>query len=188
MKRREKMRDYKKKLFRLITITLAIFAFTFIVYPGTQYKAEAATTTQAKSIPMSYNLQKYLYDLCVKRGLDYKTMLAIIRQESSFKAKAKGGKNYGYFQINRVNHASLAKTLKTKNSPYDPYVNINWGTYMMANLTNKYKKQGLKGTALQHAVLSAYNKGEAGYRKTGKAVAYINKHNKHLSYIRSLFA
>ena len=182
------------RLLKTITIILTTITITFTAFSGTQYRAEAATVAKAKtsiyskSVPLSYNLQKYLYDLCVKRGLDYKTMLAIIRQESSFKPKAKGGNNYGYFQINKVNHASLAKTLKTKNAPYDPYVNINWGTYMLSNLTKKYKKQGLSGTALQHAVLSAYNKGEGGYKKTGKSVAYIQKHNKHLSYIRSLFA
>ncbi|MGM9923533.1 MAG: transglycosylase SLT domain-containing protein [Bacillus sp. (in: firmicutes)] len=197
------MQTYKSRFLKFLTLALTTVALTFII----DYKAEAATnatqvtttSTQAakaavqkkkgfpysKSIPMSYNEQKYLYDLCVKRGLDYRHMLAMIKHESSFNKKAKGGNNYGYFQINKVNHATLAKKLKTKVAPYDPYININWGTYMFAELKNKYQKKGLKGKALYDAALSAYNKGEGGYARTGKAVTYLKKHYQCLSYIRA---
>ena len=197
------MIESKNKIFKVCLITLATFALFFIINLEFTNKAEAATnesntkqvSTSAsqmpsyykKTIPLSFNLQKYLYDLCVKRGLDYKETLAVIRHESSFNPRAKGGNNYGYFQVSKVNHANLAKTLKTKNAPFDPYINMNWGTYMLSNLQNKYKKYGLKGSNLKAAVLSAYNKGEGGYARTGKATAYIKRHNQHLAYIKAQY-
>lgn len=127
---------------------------------------------------MPYEHQKYLYEMSKKRGLDYKETLAFIGHESEFNPNAKGANNYGYFQISSVNHNQLANALGTKLAPFDPYVNINWGTYMLSEL---YKKYGNKD-----AVLSAYNKGEGGYAKTGKAVAYIQKHNQVLARINAM--
>ncbi|MFS0782995.1 transglycosylase SLT domain-containing protein [Bacillus sp. 1P06AnD] len=151
--------------------------------------AEAAAPSSAsyyvKGIPMPADQQKYLYNLSKQRGLNYADMLAFIKHESSFNPKARGGSNYGYFQINKVNHAHLAKVLKTKNNPYDPYINMNWGTYMISDLYKKYQRKGLKGANLKNAVLSAYNRGEGGYAKYGKAVSYINKHNQCLAYINA---
>ncbi len=138
-----------------------------------------------KKLPLSRMQQLYLYELSIKRKLNYVDMLAFIHHESTFRANARGGKNYGYFQINKINHARLSKVLKTKNAPNDPYVNMNWGTYMISELYTKYKKKGLKGTALKNAVLSAYNKGEGGYARTGLAKAYIKKHNQSLAYVKS---
>lgn len=131
-----------------------------------------------KSLPMPYEHQKYLYEMTKKRGLDYKETLAFIGHESEFNPNAQGANNYGYFQISSVNHSSLASKLGTKVTPFDPYVNINWGTYMISEL---YKKYGNKD-----AVLSAYNKGEGGYAKTGKATAYIQKHNQVLNKIQGM--
>lgn len=193
------MNKHKSNFFKFLTIVVTTLIITFIIDTRFSHNVEAAANTvnkgsqvqsksfYSKAIPLSYNEQKYLYDLCVKRGLDYKEMLAVIKHESSFNKKAKGGSNYGYFQINKVNHATLAKKLKTKVAPYDPYVNMNWGTYMLADLKNKYKKKGLKGNALKDAVLSAYNKGEGGYARTGKAVSYIKKHNACLAYVKAKF-
>ncbi|WP_042349766.1 transglycosylase SLT domain-containing protein [Bacillus massiliigorillae] len=194
------MNKHSNNILKFLTVVITSLIITLIIDTKFIHKAEAATNPAAvtnvanntktpawysKSIPLTYNEQKYLYDLCVMRGLDYKEMLAVIKHESSFNKKAMSGSNYGYFQINKVNHATLAKKLKTKVAPYDPYVNMNWGTYMMADLTNKYKKKGLKGNALRDAVLSAYNKGEGGYARTGKAVSYIKKHNECLAYVRA---
>ena len=149
-------------------------------------KKPVESSFYVKSIPMPYDQQKYLYNLSKQRGLDYKEMLAFIKHESEFRATVVGGGNsFGYFQVNKVNHSRLSQTLKTKNDPFDPYVNINWGTYLVSELYQKYRGQGLSGTALKEAVLSAYNKGEGGYAKTGKAVAYIQKHNQSLNYIQN---
>ena len=141
-------------------------------------KATQNDSFYIKSIAMPYEHQKYLYEMTKKRGLDYLETLAFIGHESEFNPNAKGANNYGYFQISSVNHTHLSGKLGTKNAPFDPYVNINWGTYMISDL---YKKYGNKD-----AVLSAYNKGEGGYAKTGKATAYIQKHNQVLAKLKSM--
>jgi len=138
-------------------------------------------------IPMPYKQQEYLYNLTKKRGLDYKDTLAVIMLESTFRPNVVASNNYGYFQVNKVNHARLAKTLGTKNAPLDPYVNMNWGTFMLAELKTKFEKKGLKGTALKEAMLSAYNRGEGGYKKYGKATHYLNKHSQSLAKINKMF-
>ena len=180
------------KLFKKIAVSL-IFVFALIAsttIPG--YQAEAASNSLAgfkysKKVPLPKAQQQYLYKLTKQRGLDYKETLAVMLHESNMKANAKGGTNYGYFQINKVNHKNLAKITKTKNKPYDPYVNMNWGTYMLSDLQKKYKKKGYKGVALKEATLSAYNKGEGGFKKYGKATAYIKKHNQCLAKVKKWF-
>ena len=180
------------KLFGKIAVSL-IFMFALIastIIPA--HSANAASNSLAgfkysNKVPLPKAQQQYLYQMTKQRGLDYKETLAVMLHESNMKAKAKGGNNYGYFQINKVNHKNLAKITKTKNQPYDPYVNMNWGTYMLSDLQKKYQKKGYKGTALKEATLSAYNKGETGFKKYGKATAYIKKHNQCLVKVKKWF-
>lgn len=58
---------------------------------------------------------------------------------------------------------------------------------MLSDLTKKFYKKGYRNEKLKEAVLSAYNKGEYGYKKTGKAVAYIKVHNRALSIVKKWF-
>jgi soluble lytic murein transglycosylase-like protein len=171
---------------RLIACLMAIIIALGGLVPITAEAKTPSSFQYVREIPMPYKEQEYLYKKVRERGLDYEETLATILHESSFRSNVVAGRNYGYFQINKVNHASLAKTLRTANKPLDPYVNINWGTYMLSNLYKKYQKQGLKGRALKDAVLSAYNKGESGYKQTGKATKYIQKHDQALAYIQKL--
>lgn len=163
--------------------------------PGTEQDATAAETSPdgAKpfvynsSIPLDSDIQQYLYDLCVQRDLDYKMCLAIIKYESNFKAKALGGgSNYGLFQINKCNHKKLSSALKTANTPYDPKTNINWGTYLLSCLYEKYSSS-YTGEDVLKAVLSAYNRGEGGFAKYGFATSYIKGYNKALAAVNSWF-
>jgi len=134
---------------------------------GFEYEAE---------IPMPIAHQEYLYDLCMERGLDYKKALAIIQHESVYNSYIVSDTNdYGYFQINTVNHERLANTLQTANNPLDPYININWGTYMLSDLYEYWSKQGITGDALDVYVWSSYNKGLTGFKKYGPADEYVEK-------------
>lgn len=139
------------------------------------------------NIPLDCDIQQYLYDLCTQRNLDYKMCLAIIKHESSFNAKALGGgSNYGLFQINKCNHKKLSSTLKTANKPLDPKININWGTYLLSCLFEKYSTSYTDEELLK-AVLSAYNRGEGGFAKYGFAKSYIEGHFKALDVVNSWF-
>ena len=147
--------------------------------------------TYNDKLPLPEKHQEYLWNLCKSKGLDYKVALTVMSTESDFRHNiiAYGGKlttdqpnrneDYGYFQINQINHKSLSSTLGTANAPLDPYVNMQWGVHMLSELTKSY------GNDIE-SVLSAYNKGVAGYKKYGKAVKYIERYNQKFEYLTSL--
>ncbi|HWL23599.1 MAG TPA: transglycosylase SLT domain-containing protein [Ureibacillus sp.] len=130
----------------------------------------------SEKLPLPYEHQEYLYSLCMDYGLEYEKVLAVMEHESKFNPSAIGAtSDFGYFQINSINHEWLSQKLGTPNSPLDPYVNMQWGTFFLADLYDYWENQGLTGSALEEAVLSSYNKGKTGYRRTGKATNYIEK-------------
>jgi soluble lytic murein transglycosylase-like protein len=187
---------FMKKLSVIIRIVIAMICIAVIslLTPGPW--AAAADTSNAdaeewvfnEKIPLDSDLQHYLCDLCAERSLDYRMALAIIRHESGFNADALGGGiNYGLFQINKCNHKTLSAALKTANKPFDPETNINWGTYLLSDLFEKYAGN-YTGDALTKAVLSAYNMGEGGFKKHGFAKTYIKGYYKDLETVNSWFA
>lgn len=143
-----------------------------------EQKAEASSGYYNGNIPLPKDQQTFLYKKVKQRGLNYAEVLAFIKVESNFDPNARSSSSYGLFQINGVNHTMLTQTLGTNNDPFDPYVNIEWGTYMIADLYDLYRSKGLSGQALKDAVWSSYNKGVGGYQKTGKADSYISKMTK----------
>lgn len=141
-------------------------------------------------IPMPIEHQRYLYNLCQERGLDYIETLAILKHESQFQAnlthKNKNGTiDYGYMQVNSVSHDKFASLLGTPKTPLDPYVNLNWGTHELSTLRDGYAHQGQTGRELFESMQSAYNKGVYGYKKHGKAVRYIQRTDKELAWIKA---
>ncbi|SHH97999.1 Soluble lytic murein transglycosylase [Sporobacter termitidis DSM 10068] len=156
--------------------------------PAGTTQADTASPIYNPNVPLSAELQQYLYDLCAQRNLDYKMVLAIIRHESGFKAGALGGgNNYGLFQINICHHKSLSATLKTGNTPYDPKTNMNWGTYLLSCLYARYSNS-YSGEDLTKAVLSSYNKGTGGFERYGYATKYIQAYYKALDVVNGWFA
>lgn len=114
----------------------------------------------SKDIPMSLELQKYTYNECVEKGLEYELVLALIWRESRFNADAvghnqNGTKDSGIMQINDVNKEWLRKELGITDL-MDPWQNIDAGTTMLSKFTGKY---GV------HDGLMAYQYGEAGMKQ-----------------------
>lgn len=141
-----------------------------------------------KNIDMPKSHQEFLYMLCEKRGLNYKKTLAVIQHESGFNPNATNATHdFGYFQVNQVNHATLAQKLHTENNPFNPYINMKWGTYLLSELYKDYESQGYKGQGLDDAVWSSYNKGKAGFYKYGHAEGYIYKMKISIQKINSAF-
>jgi LysM repeat protein len=155
--------------------------------PQKQVQNKVTTSIYNPKVPMKRECQEYLYKLTKQRGLDYKKTLALIKTESTFNPNARGGSNYGLMQINKVSHADLSRKLKTANKPYDPYVNMNWGTYMLADLYKYWKGRGLTGAKLDQYVWSSYNRGLGGAKKYGLKASYVNKMNSNVIYINKLF-
>lgn len=114
-------------------------------------------------IPLSVDLQEYIYKTCKEKGIPYEMTLAIIKTESNFNPKARnvntnGSVDKGLMQINSI-HSKWCKELGITNL-FDPYQNIKIGTTMLSNLYSKYKD-------VNH-VLIAYNMGERNLRKNLK--------------------
>lgn len=140
-----------------------------------------------EDVPMPKAHQEYLYELTTEYGLDYVKTLAVIQHESVFDPNATNEtQDYGYFQINIVNHQHLSELLGTQNAPFDPYVNMEWGTYMLSDLYAYWSEQGYQGQGLDDAVWSSYNKGKAGFLKYGHATEYIHKMKASIQKIESV--
>lgn len=145
-----------------------------------------------EEIEMPKEHQKYLFKMCKERSLDYLKVLAIIKNESQFKSDTISETNdYGYMQINKINHNRLSQALNTRKNALDPYININWGTFMLKELYDKWKEQGINNdkiegkdfTELDEYVFSSYNKGLGGFKKHGKAKNYIKKVNEEFIFL-----
>lgn len=140
-------------------------------------------------LPMPREHQEYLYNLCKERNLDYLKTLAVLKHESQFDVNSvNAGGDYGYMQVNKVNHKDLTSKLKTPNKPLDAYVNMNWGTHLLKEAYSYWENKGLSGINLEESALSTYNKGLGGFKKHGKAVSYIGKVNNELTFIETAFA
>ncbi len=169
----------------LVVLVGILFKGDFVFGEGINDYYGARDNLISEKIPMKIEHQIHLYNLCVDRNLDYIKTLALVQTESTFNPNAASRSNFGYMQINRVNHNRLAKNLKTANAPLDPYINLNWGTKMLEDLYRKYEGLGYEGDKLDRAVWSSYNKGEGGFKRTGEATHYINKNYKHINEIRN---
>lgn len=115
------------------------------------------------NIPLSEELQKYTYSMCQKYGINYELMLAVMKQESGYRANAIGGGNsYGMCQIHISNHDKLRRTLGISNF-LDPYDNIKAGTYMLSLYMNSARKISSDRNIVEVYALNSYNMGEGTY-------------------------
>lgn len=132
-------------------------------------------------IPLSQDLQEYIYNLCQDKHIDYNLVLAIIWHESDFQVD-KISKNsnhtldYGLCQINSC-HKSEFKSQGITNI-LDPYQNVKFAINMLSNLNTKYSEKDS---------LIAYGIGEMGMKRlkrkgydiTKAAQEVLNKRNEY---------
>ncbi len=98
--------------------------------------------------------QEFTYYLCTGYNIDFSLVMALIQNESSFNPETISKTNdYGYMQINRVNHLWLMETLGITDFT-DPYQNIRAGVFVLRKLFERYQDTSM--------VLMAYNMGEDG--------------------------
>lgn len=131
----------------------------------------SADTEQALSvwqpwadIPLSNEMQEYIYTLCEEYNLAYSFIIALIDTESNFKTDVVSATDdYGLMQINACNHREGFDYL-------DPYDNVTMGIEMLSDLAEKYDDV--------ESVLMAYNFGEAGAKKLWKQGIYSTDYTK----------
>lgn len=98
--------------------------------------------------------QEFVFFLCKGYNVDFTLVMALIQQESSFNPNVVSPTNdYGYMQINAINHEWLTKTIGVTDY-LDPYQNIRAGVFVLRKLIERYQDTNM--------VLMAYNMGETG--------------------------
>lgn len=103
-------------------------------------------------VPLSEELQEYTQDVCEEYGVSYPLVLAIMKQESEFRADAISATgDYGIMQINDGNHEWLEGALGITDW-LDPEQNILAGVYVLSQID--YDDP--------HQVLMSYNCGPSG--------------------------
>lgn len=121
-------------------------------------------------IPLSRELQKYTYDLCLEKDVDYDLVLAVMWRESRFELDAtgynsNGTQDSGVMQINDINKEWIAEELNVTDL-YDPQQNILAGVTMLADFIDTYG---------EHDGLMAYGAGETGMgRLKNKGINTLN--------------
>lgn len=134
----------------------------------TALPTEMATTTPVLTempksyiyydVPLDDDFQEYIQDICEQYGFDrYDIVIALIEKESSYREKViSKTADYGYMQINTINHEWLSEELGITDF-LDGEQNVLAGVHMLSKLYKKYEDIGL--------ALMAYNCGETGARR-----------------------
>jgi soluble lytic murein transglycosylase-like protein len=107
-------------------------------------------------IPLSRELQRFTLIKCIEYGVDYKTIISIMKVESNFQTDLIGKKDYGIMQINKIHNDNFRKQGYT--NILDPKQNIEYGISYFAYLYNEFDRNEV-------AALSAYHKGEFRLKK-----------------------
>jgi hypothetical protein len=124
-------------------------------------------------IPLSAELQQYTFDLCGERGLDFEIVLALMYAESSYRPDIISKTNdYGLMQLNKAHHGWLTAELGITDF-LDAEQNINAGTFLLANISNKYPDI--------HQMLMTYNFGEAGAKRCWNKGIYSSKYSRKIT-------
>ncbi len=109
-------------------------------------------------VPLSVELQDYIYDLCDSYDVPFELVVAVIDAESAFRADAVSATDdYGLMQINEIGHTELSEKLGIQNF-LDPYQNVHAGIYVLSQAL-----QATDGDVV--AALMRYNCGPTGARR-----------------------
>lgn len=120
------------------------------------------------NIPLSKELQRFTWEQSKKYGIEYETVLALLKTESNFNPKAVSY-NYssrGIAQLNSNTYPWLAREIKVKNfDVYNPYHNIKASIWYLNYLKQYWLDRGYSEKQSKELMLLAYNKGIGNARK-----------------------
>lgn len=136
-----------------------------------QIAIEYPTYPYENIVPL--NVLNCVIEVCEIYDVEVELILAIIKQESNFKADTVYQKCYGLMQIHKVNHNWLQKDLGKLNF-LDEYDNILAGTYMIYNIQKNYTDI--------NQVLMVYNYGESAAKRAWKRGTTKTKYNEKVIY------
>lgn len=121
------------------------------------------TNTPIYNIPLSEDLQTYIYKLSKEKDIPHELVLGVIKTESNFNPRAKninknGSIDRGIMQINSC-HEDLCKQLEVTDL-YNPYQNVKVGVELLSNIYKQYPNI--------HKAMMVYNMGLNGAKRNWK--------------------
>ena len=119
-------------------------------------------------VPLSEDLQDYIFELCEERDIDPAIVIGIIDRESDFRSKLMGdnGKSYGLMQVMKKWHVKRMTRLGVTNLK-DPYQNVLVGIDYLDELIDR-------GNGIEWALM-AYN-GGPGYANKKAAAGVVTNY------------
>ncbi len=127
---------------------------------------------QYYDVPLSNDLQDYLFDECASKKVPADLVLALINVESDFNPNMiSKTDDYGLMQINICHKDFLRKTLKVTDL-LDEKQNIKAGVYMLSGIVDKYSNL--------NQALMVYNRGEAGAKKLWNNGVYSTNYSRNV--------
>lgn len=109
-------------------------------------------------VPLSHNLQNYIYEICADEEVPVTLVLAMIDHESKFNPEeVSDTDDYGLMQINRINYDKLAEDYQCADM-LNSYQNVFCGVKIIGSLLKEYDNDYTKA-------LMAYNMGDYGAKK-----------------------
>lgn len=109
-------------------------------------------------VPLSYSLQRYIYEVCADEEVPVSLVIAMIDKESNFNPESVSDTgDYGLMQINKINHETLEEQYRAADM-LDPYQNVFCGIKVIGTYIKTYEGDYNKA-------LMAYNMGEYGAKK-----------------------
>ena len=119
-------------------------------------------------VPLSYELQDYIFELCDKHSVEPELVIAIIEVESTFDTYAVNETSVGLMQVNSPVHTDRMVELNATNM-FNPFDNVTVGIDILAEALSRYDTVG--------EALTAYNAGYTGaYRHYFSKGIYANSY------------
>lgn len=124
-------------------------------------------------VPLSHELQDYIFTLCEEKNVPVRLVLAMIETESSFRSDViSGTDDYGLMQINACNHEWMSEAYGV-NDFLDPFQNVLCGiSYIAGHLAN------YDGNI--EVALMAYNMGPGGASSLWEQGVYSTEYSRKI--------
>lgn len=122
-------------------------------------------------IPISSDLQEYIYDISKEYEVDVALIFAVMEHESSFdpNARSESGDS-GLMQVNDINLETLKEELGI-NDIFDPYQNVLGGTYLLSKCLKDANGE-------IHPALMCYNMGKSNAKECWNKGIYSSKYSR----------
>jgi len=133
---------------------------------------------------LQYVDKNVIGSFAARYGIDFRLILAMIKQESRFNQNAQSGRGaMGLMQLMPETHLEIMEEIDIQD-PYLPEENLRAGVYYVSKLSELFK--GVKGADKMSLTLAAYNAGPSRIYDAQELAAYLGEDPHSWSSIRNM--